>query len=87
MECKLHCWLIIDLFDRLEVVNINGYFARPYAITSKVIQGSFIGPLPLRLNINNIFKIIRHGVLVQFADDFKVVCSFEADSFNSALAL
>ena len=57
-------------------VNINGHFSKPYPLTSGVVQGSVLGPLLFLLYINDMFPPQFSGKPFLFADDIKLVYTF-----------
>lgn len=73
----LYSWLASYLSDRFQTVGINGTLSQPQPIATGLIRGSVLGPLLFLLDVNDIFRAIRHGVPYLFADDIKTVYSFE----------
>lgn len=75
------------LSDRVQAVNINGCSSQRCVITGGVVRASVLGPLLCFVHINNILKIDRFGAPILIADGIRMVYSFEADSFDSPLAV
>lgn len=60
----------------MQEVNVSGTVSDPHPISSEPIQSSLLGPLPFPLYINGILHIIRHGIILLFADYIKSLYTF-----------
>ena len=58
--------------DRTQVVNIKGSESKAVVATSRVPQGSILGPILFTLFINDLFLVIRICKILDFADDTKL---------------
>jgi hypothetical protein len=70
-------WISSYLSNRSQVVSVDGYLSKPKPVISGVIQGSVLGPVLFLLFINDIFESIRHGKSFMFADDIKIVYTYQ----------
>lgn len=47
-----------------------------------MIQGSVLGPPPFLLYVNDLFHVVRSGVPFLFADDIKIVYTFQPEALG-----
>ena len=62
-------WFTDYLFDRKQVVQINGTLSEPYTVKSGVPQGSILGPLMFIVFFNDLKDNINSCDIFQYADD------------------
>ena len=78
-------WLRSFLTNRTQVVKIDTEISSPRSITSGVIQGSVLGPLLFLIYVNDLCSHIRSGTPFLFADDCKIIFSFEPNNYDVAM--
>ena len=79
IDDPLLSWLKSYLAHRSQVVLTNGHISKPKPVTSGVIQGSVLGPLLFLMYINDALDLVHHGTPFLFADDIKIVYSFNSN--------
>ena len=78
-------WLKSYLSRRFQTVSVNGASSQPKPVTSGVIQGSVLGPLLFLLYINDVFNVVQYGKLFLFADDIKIVYTFDPTGLSAMI--
>ena len=68
-------WIKSYLFERSEIVVVEGVKSEAYAMTSGVPQGSCIGPLLLAY-VNDINNCLSFSHILKYADSIKIYKSF-----------
>lgn len=61
-------WIRSYLSDRVLIVKCDGGYSQPFPVLSGVPQGSYLGPLPFAVYINDISKVIQTHFFF-FADE------------------
>lgn len=79
-------WLSSYLPNQFWVVNISGCFPIPVLLPVRSFGVAFWS-FSIPATINEISNVIHYVTPFLFADEMKIVCSFDAGSFNSTLAL
>ncbi|MGL5708765.1 MAG: RNA-directed DNA polymerase, partial [Aeromonas sp.] len=82
----LHGWIRSFLSSRNERVHINDIMTPCLPITSGVIQGSVLGPALFLTYVNDIIPCFS-GTPFLFADDCKVVYSFDSKDIQSQISI
>ena len=82
----LHQWLQSFLSHRIQRVKVDNAVSGPTSITSGVIQGSVLGPALFLTYIIDIVKCFKTGSPFLFADDCKVVYSFQSHNIVMQLS-
>lgn len=67
------------------MVSVDGFASDPRPVAGDVIQGTVLGPLLFLMHINCALNSISHDVYFLFADDTKMVCSFESNAVSTAI--
>ena len=80
-------WFSSYFTNRSQSVRVRNSVSASCPITSGVIQGSVLGPLLFLIFINDIFETISYGKPYIFADDIKVVYSFDPSQLNSIVSI
>ena len=70
-------WVFSYLSDRQFYVKIKQFFSTPKLMTSRVPQGSDIGPLLFLLFINDLPQCILHSQLLMLAEDCKLAYALD----------
>lgn len=73
-------WIRSYLFNRVQIVRVNGFKSAEIGVPSGVPQGSHLGPLLFSIFINDIHTCFKYSKFLCFADDLKC---FMAISLNS----
>ena len=82
---KLLCWLKAFLFNRKQIVAVNGFHSIIELVLSGVPQGTVLGPLLFLIYVNDMSKAVKHSVLRLFADDSRLVKAIDNLSDQSLL--
>lgn len=82
---NLLSWLSSYLFNRSQMVLVNGHRSEPFPVTSGVPQGSHLGPLLFLIFLNNIGMCFKHCYFSLYADDLKMYLSI--NSINDCILL
>lgn len=69
-------WVPSYFTSRTQIMRVNGILSNPRPITSGVTEGFLISPLLFLLCINEIFGIIRRGILFLFLFVLKIAYTF-----------
>lgn len=78
-------WLSSYLKDRTQSVLFKGCLSRQIVVSSGVPQGSHLGPLLFNLFLNDLPSVIKHSMILMYADDVKLYLSIK--SVNESLLL
>lgn len=65
-------WLTSYLFNRSQIISVNGFISEPYVATSGVPQGSHLGPLLFLIYVNDIGSSFTFCKFLLYADDLKL---------------
>ena len=68
-------WFTDYLSDRFQRVKFNGKYSDWGLVKGGIPQGSALGPLLFLVYMNEMSLYVKHGILLQFADDTAVICS------------
>lgn len=90
---KLWCWFQSYLSSRSQFVCINGSRSKVLRVVSGVPQGSVLGPLLFVIYVNDLPSVVRHSLMMLFADDAKCLmkvadvnhCEQLQDDLNSLM--
>ena len=69
---KFYVWIKSFLFERSEIVVVEGVKVEAYAMTSDVPQGSCIGPLLFLAYVNDIDVYLSFSHILQYDEDKKI---------------
>ena len=75
-------WISSFLFDRKEVVIVDGVKSKPKIIKSDVPQGSCLGLLLFIVYVNDIDFCLNYCKIVKYADDVKV-CKVMSKNYSA----
>ena len=73
IDGKLLCWLKAFLYNRKQIVAVNGFHSIIELVLSGVPQGTVLGPLLFLIFVNDMSKAVKHSVLRLFADDSRLL--------------
>ena len=71
---KVYDWLNSYLYNRKQIVGINGAHSKEAKVSIGVPQGSILGPLLFLIFVNDLPDIESAGNLTMFADDNTYLC-------------
>ena len=77
---NLVTWIEGFLSEHKQRVTVNGVFSKWYDVTSRVPQGSVLGPMLFIACINTLPDEIESSEILLFADDNKLFRSIYSDS-------
>ena len=77
---NLVTWIEDFLSEHKQRVTVNGVFSKWYDVTSRVPQGSVLGPVLFIAYINTLPDEIESSEILLFADDNKLFRSIYSDS-------
>ena len=78
-------WFWNYLSDRYQRVKCGDLFSDWGAVRGGIPQGSALGPLLFLIYVNSMPNQVKHGVLLQFADDTCLICCGESHTKTSVL--
>ena len=70
-------WFRHYLTDRQQRVKFGDSYSDWGTVLSRIPQGSALGPLLFLIYVNDMPLQVKHGILVQFADDTCLICGGE----------
>ena len=82
---KLLCWLKAFLYNRKQLVAVNGFHSFIELVLSGVPQGTVLGPLLFLIYVNDMSKAVKHSVLRLFADDSRLMKAIDSSNDQSLL--
>ena len=81
---ELLAWIKCFLNNRSQCVEIEGHHSGYVPVSSGVVQGSQIGPLPFIIFVNDIVDLVKDPVNCKlFADDVKLYSKIEGTIDNT----
>ena len=88
-ELKVHNtelrWFQNYLSDHYQRVKCGDLFSDWGAVRGGIPQGSALGPLLFLIYVNSMPNQVKHGILLQFADDTCLICCGESHTKTSML--
>ena len=77
-------WFTNYLSHRMQRVKCGGNVSEWGSVMGGILQGSALGPLLFLVYVNNMPLAVKHGCLLQFADDTCLICQGESPAIVGA---